>query len=230
MQSVVCVLSGEELATIQVQEDYWRISSSSSQFMRCRTEGVCKGGNDTSAYCKDNHDGRLCEVRHGGAYGTNTGNGLSSPMAMPGLELAHSRHVGSPWNPDMGGETPLPLPSCVFCLSCMDLQWCKKGFLLQGTTCVKCESERSLVYVPTFGIVFLSLVSTVVSGSLVVVCTKVGPGASVHSPCATAALCLVRPHMRLVLHGAERVYRGLASVLHCEWCGPCAPSRRLGWG
>jgi hypothetical protein len=54
--------AGVELATIQLVEGYWRSSNRSDRFMTCRVAGVCKGGNDSQAYCKGNHDGQLCEV------------------------------------------------------------------------------------------------------------------------------------------------------------------------
>ncbi len=53
------------------------------------------------------------------------------------------------------------------------IQTCKEGFVLEGTSCVKCISEEFFVTVPPFGIAFLTLASTTVAMSVVVVCVKV---------------------------------------------------------
>jgi hypothetical protein len=45
---------------------------------------------------------------------------------------------------------------------------------VEGNKCVKCKADKALIYVPTFGIVFLVLFSTAVAVCTVVVCTKVG--------------------------------------------------------
>jgi hypothetical protein len=50
---------------------------------------------------------------------------------------------------------------------------CREGFVSEGDNCVKCKADKALIYVPTFGIVFLVLLSTAVTVFTVVVCTKV---------------------------------------------------------
>ncbi|GBG31120.1 Thyroglobulin [Hondaea fermentalgiana] len=56
---VDCEVAGATLETVSVKEGYWRISSTSTEFLECPERAFCKGG-AYGDYCSAHHVGILC--------------------------------------------------------------------------------------------------------------------------------------------------------------------------
>jgi hypothetical protein len=63
---VDCAGIQQELLTLQLEPNYWRMSSNSTKIQRCPTVGACIGGQLTgvqgTGYCNENHEGPYCSV------------------------------------------------------------------------------------------------------------------------------------------------------------------------
>jgi Leucine-rich repeat (LRR) protein len=59
---VSCTSTQQELATLPLLPNHWRVSSMSMDVRRCPTAGACVGGNVAGGYCDVNHEGPYCSV------------------------------------------------------------------------------------------------------------------------------------------------------------------------
>ena len=66
-RGTICPI-GTTLASMQMESGYFRISETTGQVRACPLSAGCKGGNVTSRYCSEGHEGPLCARCAGGYY------------------------------------------------------------------------------------------------------------------------------------------------------------------
>jgi hypothetical protein len=59
---VSCTSTQQELATLPLLPNHWRVSNMSTDVRRCPTAGACVGGDTPGGYCDVNHEGPYCSV------------------------------------------------------------------------------------------------------------------------------------------------------------------------
>ena len=50
------------LNKLPLKKQFWRTTDDSTDVMECKVKAACLGGNDTSAYCLEGHEGPYCDV------------------------------------------------------------------------------------------------------------------------------------------------------------------------